>query len=382
MGRWGLLYFWIEPSVLRATIRTIGLHGGLIDHVRCPACSRSNEPLSVAIVLSSPLELRDLFFEIVGLDQFSLEPRSGKHVLLFWESDMEYLFVIFDKMDLDPFFNIRGKLVVIALSFLSGKSALSASDLRAAISFSFTSADRQDFACQRQLSCHPEVFAHRLISQQRKERGHHRDPCRRAIFGRRAFRNVDVDLRSFRKRVPRAYFSTLLWSISPGDLGGFFHHIARLAGQFHLGFFGRNFDRFDVESRAAHRCPGKPHADADRSCFIEAVGGEDRFAEISCREFFSVTIDFFELLSFSRSSSTILTATLRMIFLMLFSRRAHASFPRISVDDLRDSAVGEVDVGRFEPHIFAVARDQIFLARSRPSPPGCSRRGAGYPSGL
>ena len=65
---------------------------------------------------------------------------------------------------------------------------------RCAANSFFQAADRQYLAAQRDLAGHRHIGAYRVAGQAGDQRGAHRDTGARAVFRRRPFRHVHVDV--------------------------------------------------------------------------------------------------------------------------------------------------------------------------------------------
>ena len=72
------------------------------------------------------------------------------------------------------------------------------------MSFSLTTADRQELSCQGQLPCHSQIFEDRLIAQKGEQSCDHGDPGRWAIFRGCPFGNMHMHLATFQKRGARS----------------------------------------------------------------------------------------------------------------------------------------------------------------------------------
>ncbi|KAL8943147.1 MAG: hypothetical protein Q9211_001097, partial [Gyalolechia sp. 1 TL-2023] len=93
-----------------------------------------------------------------------------------------------------------------------------------------------------------------------------------------------VHLGFFEELVPRELARHEPLGERVGDERAFAHHVLQVAGAFEAGA-GRGRERvfddgFDVEGRAAHGRPCEAHRDAGGGGFVEAVGGEDRGADV------------------------------------------------------------------------------------------------------
>ncbi len=130
------------------------------------------------------------------------------------------------------FFTLSG-ISVRSLTFSSGIKTSLMPPRCAASSFSFSPPIGRNLAAQRDFTRHRDIRPHRNTGQHRHQRGRHRDPGRRTVFRRRAFRHVDVNIALLERIVLDAETARTRANHRTRRFDRFLHHIAQRTGTDH-----------------------------------------------------------------------------------------------------------------------------------------------------
>src|SRR6266481_3374614 len=124
-------------------------------------------------------------------------------------------------------------------------------------------ANRQHPATQRNFSGHGDVALNRDPAQYRHDRGHHGDPSRWSILGRRTLRHVDVDVLLLEYRRSDAEEVAARLDETLRGLDRFLHDVAELTGRRNAPLSG-NCHRLDRQQLTTDLRPSEPGGDPDQ----------------------------------------------------------------------------------------------------------------------
>src|SRR6185312_9318745 len=116
--------------------------------------------------------------------------------------------------------------------------------------------DGQYLAAQGDLTRHGDIGAHRNLGQRRDERRAHADTRARAVLGRCAFGDVQVDVMLLIELTVEPQHLRAAAHHSHRCLDRLLHHLAQLAGVLELALAG-DHGRLDGQQLAADLCPGE-----------------------------------------------------------------------------------------------------------------------------
>jgi hypothetical protein len=96
--------------------------------------------------------------------------------------------------------------------------------------------DRKHLASEGNFSGHGQFFADFALGVGGQQGGEHGDAGRRAVLGRRAFGDMDMNIRMLKKFRVDIPISGMRTDIGHGNAGRFLHHIAQVAGDVDASF--------------------------------------------------------------------------------------------------------------------------------------------------
>ena len=215
-------------------------------------------------------------------------------------------------------------------------------------------ADGQNPSPQGDLTGHGDIVTNRDISQCRNKRRTGGDPCRRAVLGDCALREVDVDILILIEGILDLILIRNGTDIGDSRRYRLLHHISQGTGGDGLSGAG-NHSGFHLQKLSAHGCPCQPVDQPDTILL-----GNDILDDITGAEIIGQVCRFngdLPVCIARHHLGSHLTAQRRQTAL----QRAYTGFPCVVVDDIIDGAVGHTDLLCGKPVAFPLLGQQVPL---------------------
>ena len=215
----------------------------------------------------------------------------------------------------------------------------------------FESPDRDDLPAQGHFPGHRDVVSNRSLGERGGDRHDDRDAGGGAVLGNRALREVDVHV------VVVELLRIDAEHLGPGPhvavrgLDRLLHDVPELPRHDHAPG-AAHLERLDQEQVAPSRRPGEPGRDADLGLPLRSVGEHVRRSQnlLDVR---------FDEAPVPREARGPLPGGLAAEVIDRALQLADARLARVLADDLREGGVVERDVGRRQPVLLRLPRNQV-----------------------